>query len=226
MMRNGFIRQVSCFAASQARSGRFSVRVSDRSGITISDLLSAGRRRRLVAAARQRLSGVSFAFENLYDAHNGAAGIRSIEALGFGHIYWLGESRISAHVSRGATRWVEVDRLAGAADLRALCTARGQQLWVSALAADTANLCDWTPEVGPTCFAFGNEHSGVSDELRALADRCYTIPMYGLVQSYNLSVAVALTAWEVHHRLTASDASWWKMDEGAVTALLAKWGVE
>jgi tRNA (guanosine-2'-O-)-methyltransferase len=42
-------------------------------------------------------------------------------------------------------------------------------------------------------IVFGNEHAGISDDLRGLADGTYTIPMRGFVQSLNVSVAAALT---------------------------------
>lgn len=188
-------------------------------------MITQARRQRLIDAARQRIRDVGFAFEALYDPHNGAASIRTIEALGFGQVSWIGGGRISPCVSRGAVRWVQTDHLDTVQQLVDLCQQRKQQLWVSTLATESVDLRNWTADIGPTCFVFGNEHAGVSDELAAAADRCFTIPMPGLVQSYNLSVAVAITAWEVRRRLEESSENWWHMDDAAVATLLAKWGV-
>ena len=41
-----------------------------------------------------------------------------------------------------------------------------------------------------------NEHRGVSDEIRALADGNFVIPQVGIIQSLNISVACAVTMYE------------------------------
>jgi tRNA (guanosine-2'-O-)-methyltransferase len=48
----------------------------------------------------------------------------------------------------------------------------------------------------PTAFVFGNEHAGVTDEAAALADATVYIPMMGMIQSLNVSVACAVTIYE------------------------------
>ena len=45
-------------------------------------------------------------------------------------------------------------------------------------------------------LVFGNEHRGVSDEARSLADKNFLIPMKGFIQSLNISVSVAVTLYE------------------------------
>ena len=42
----------------------------------------------------------------------------------------------------------------------------------------------------------GNEHRGVSDDAANLADKKFLIPMYGMVQSLNVSVAAAVILYE------------------------------
>ena len=45
-------------------------------------------------------------------------------------------------------------------------------------------------------LVFGNEHSGVSDEIRAMADGNFIIPQVGIIKSLNISVACAVTLYE------------------------------
>ncbi len=42
----------------------------------------------------------------------------------------------------------------------------------------------------------GNEHRGISEEAAKLADERFSIPMYGMVQSLNVSVSAAITIYE------------------------------
>jgi tRNA (guanosine-2'-O-)-methyltransferase len=45
-------------------------------------------------------------------------------------------------------------------------------------------------------LVFGNEHRGVSSEAESLADEKFIIPMHGMVQSLNVSVAAAVVLYE------------------------------
>ncbi|MER6467247.1 TrmH family RNA methyltransferase [Streptomyces collinus] len=54
-------------------------------------------------------------------------------------------------------------------------------------------------------LAFGSERTGLSDELRARADRLLRLPMRPQVSSYNLATSVAMTLY--HWSVTAGGAS-------------------
>ena len=45
-------------------------------------------------------------------------------------------------------------------------------------------------------MVFGNEKSGVSEEIRAMADGNFIIPQVGIIKSLNISVACAVTLYE------------------------------
>jgi tRNA (guanosine-2'-O-)-methyltransferase len=47
-----------------------------------------------------------------------------------------------------------------------------------------------------TALVFGNEHDGVSEEVRLLADGNFIIPQMGIIQSLNISVACAVSLYE------------------------------
>ncbi len=49
---------------------------------------------------------------------------------------------------------------------------------------------------------FGNEHSGVSDEIRAMANGNFIIPQMGIIRSLNISVACAVTLYEALRQKT------------------------
>jgi tRNA G18 (ribose-2'-O)-methylase SpoU len=45
----------------------------------------------------------------------------------------------------------------------------------------------------PICIVMGNEESGISDEMRGQMKGLFTLPMVGFAESFNLSVATAIT---------------------------------
>ncbi len=54
-----------------------------------------------------------------------------------------------------------------------------------------------------SAIVMGNEHRGVSKEAEDLADEKFYIPMYGMVQSLNVSVSAAITIYEALRQRTA-----------------------
>jgi tRNA (guanosine-2'-O-)-methyltransferase len=52
----------------------------------------------------------------------------------------------------------------------------------------------------PTCILLGQEKTGISPEALALADSDIVIPMVGMVQSLNVSVASALILYEAQRQ--------------------------
>ena len=46
-------------------------------------------------------------------------------------------------------------------------------------------------------FVFGNEVSGVEQEIIVLCDGCIEIPQFGMKHSLNISVAAGIVLWEV-----------------------------
>jgi tRNA (guanosine-2'-O-)-methyltransferase len=57
---------------------------------------------------------------------------------------------------------------------------------------------------GRIALVFGNEHSGVSDEIRAFSDGNFVIPQVGIIQSLNISVACAVTLYEAYRQKNAA----------------------
>ena len=54
---------------------------------------------------------------------------------------------------------------------------------------DTISYIDYIPPTFPICLIFGNEITGISQDILALADKKISIPIYGIKESLNVSVA-------------------------------------
>jgi tRNA (guanosine-2'-O-)-methyltransferase len=76
----------------------------------------------------------------------------------------------------------------------------------------------------PVALVFGNEHRGISDEAAEQADGTFIIPMFGMVQSLNVSVATAVTVYEaVRQRLRAGLYAQPRLEAAEFDLLLAEW---
>ena len=72
----------------------------------------------------------------------------------------------------------------------------GYAIYATALEHDSVNLydLDYTKKIA---IVVGNEHRGVSEEGIEKADGSLYIPMFGMVQSLNVSVATAVVLYEI-----------------------------
>ena len=57
----------------------------------------------------------------------------------------------------------------------------------------------------PVCLILGNEISGVSKEIIDIADTSFEIPMMGMKQSLNVSVAYGIAVYEMIRELNYKD---------------------
>ncbi|HAN32694.1 MAG TPA: TrmH family RNA methyltransferase, partial [Myxococcales bacterium] len=71
----------------------------------------------------------------------------------------------------------------------------GFGIWVADLQAEAT--LDELPLEGKIALVVGNEAEGISAQMRELADKRYMLPMQGMVQSFNLSVALAISLQQI-----------------------------
>jgi tRNA (guanosine-2'-O-)-methyltransferase len=151
------------------------------------------RKLRRVLSARQ--PDLTVLMENVHKTHNIAAVLRTCDAVGVFEANAVSEEdEVPRHhmVSGGTRRYVRVrlhDSIVAACE--ALRTEGHQVLAAhfSDAAVDYREV-DYTP---PTAILMGSELWGVSEAAAAHADRHVAIPMNGMVQSLNVSVAAGLS---------------------------------
>lgn len=128
------------------------------------------------------------------DPHNASAVLRTADAFGVQEVHVIaGDQPFTAplHVARGSAHWLDILRHDTAQACADQLHARGYRILVASMEGKV--MPSQLRDHEPVAVVFGNEHNGVSPELRALADGTYAIPMTGFVESLNVSVAAAIT---------------------------------
>jgi tRNA (guanosine-2'-O-)-methyltransferase len=157
-------------------------------------LLTLERRQRIDEVLSTRSRAVVAVLDGLIDPHNVSAVLRSADAFGVQEVHLIdrGERFLATpKIAQGSDRWLSVVRHASPATCVAALHARGHRVYVASM--EGALRPEQLAREAKPAIVFGNEHAGVSDELRALADGSYAIPMQGFVQSLNVSVAAGIT---------------------------------
>jgi tRNA (guanosine-2'-O-)-methyltransferase len=180
--------------------------------------LTPRRRRRVLDVVLQRLSSVTVVLENLSDVHNASAVLRTAEGLGLDAIHVVEQPNKwekNNSIAKGSQRWIEVVKHQGLARCLGDLSARGFQLF----AADVGEGCVAVHEIDvdkPTALVFGSERDGLSRRAVALTDARFTVPMFGFVESFNVSVSAALALYDVSARRRARCGGAGDLDDDAL----------
>jgi tRNA (guanosine-2'-O-)-methyltransferase len=158
------------------------------------------RYKRLTDVLNKRQGNITIVLENVFDPHNISAVMRTADAVGLQDIYILNtkiprHKKWGAKSSSSAAKWLTVHQYDNAENCIGDLRKNYSTILTTHLSSDAVSLhsVDFTKKIA---MVFGNEHSGVSDEIRALADGNFIIPQVGIIRSLNISVACAVTLYE------------------------------
>ncbi len=153
---------------------------------------------RLRAVLDRRMGDLTVLLEHVDKPHNLSAILRSCDAVGVleAHAVSLkGRVPTFNRTALGSQKWVALHRHERTTDAIAMLKADGFRIYGTHLGADAVDYrdCDFT---GPTAFVLGAEKWGLSEATAAAIDQPIVIPMAGMVQSLNVSVANAILLFE------------------------------
>lgn len=166
------------------------------------DMLMPDRIKRMYEVLNTRTNHITILTEGVDDPHNQSAVLRSADAFGVQTLHVVeGRAKFKPNsiIAKSADRWVDVVEHGSIEEAIDRLKARGYQVYATALSEEAIPLED-VDVSKPTVLLFGNEHNGVSDRALAKADGNFVIPMQGYVQSLNISVAAAISLYDVTTR--------------------------
>ncbi|HEJ7917715.1 tRNA (guanosine(18)-2'-O)-methyltransferase TrmH [Serratia marcescens] len=164
--------------------------------------MSPERYARICEMLATRQPDLTVCLEQVHKPHNVSAIIRTADAVGVHqvHAVWpTTRMRTLVSSAAGSNSWVSVKTHRTIGDAVGHLKAQGMQILATNLSARAVDFreVDYTR---PTCVLLGQEKTGITEEALALADRDIVIPMIGMVQSLNVSVASALILYEAQRQ--------------------------
>lgn len=154
----------------------------------------------------QRQPDLTVCMEGVHKTHNLAAVVRTADAVGVSdvHAVWKNETmRLSGGSAAGSQNWIDVHDYNCTEDAITELKQQGMQVLVTNL-SDTAvdfREIDYTK---PTAIILGQEKFGASAKALEMADQDIVIPMVGMVQSLNVSVACSVVLYEAQRQRQAA----------------------
>jgi tRNA (guanosine-2'-O-)-methyltransferase len=165
--------------------------------------MSPERYQRIRSVLDKRQTDLTVCLENVHKPHNVSAVVRTCDAVGIHrvHTVWEKKYQFRGGTAMGSQDWVRQtnhDNIGSAMDT---LKAQNMQVLVTHLSDSAIDFRD-VDYTKPTAILFGQEKYGATDEAIGLADQDIVIPMMGMVQSLNVSVAAALVLYEAQRQRT------------------------
>lgn len=189
------------------------------------------RKQKLLSVLQKRQCDITVVLENVFDPHNISAVMRTCDAVGVQDIYVLNtkiprHKKWGAKSSSSAAKWLSVHQYDNAEECFLDLRRSYSTILTTHLSSDAVSLhsLDFTRSIA---LVFGNEHDGVSEEIRKRADGNFIIPQVGIIRSLNISVACAVTLYEAFRQKNiAGHYSRTNFEESKIERLLKEWELD
>jgi tRNA (guanosine-2'-O-)-methyltransferase len=172
--------------------------------------LTENRVKRFNKVLNNRTKHFTVATEDVYQLHNTSAVMRSCDVFGIQELHVIEEQnvkRIDREIAMGAQKWVDLIRHHSTKEAITAVKAQGYQIVATTPHENDSNLADFD-YTKKSCFFFGRETQGLSDEVINHADCFLKIPMVGFTESLNISVSAAIILQDLTQKLRASNIKW------------------
>jgi len=161
---------------------------------------------KLDAVLARRQPDLTVFAENLHKPRNFSAMVRDCDAVGINEMHALpGEDGLRKHwnTSQGAEKWMRIKIHQSTEEACISLKSEGFHLVAAHLGDATVDFreLDYTQ---PTALVLGTELFGVSETALSFVDRQISIPMMGVSQSLNVSVACAVVLYEAQRQREAA----------------------
>lgn len=162
------------------------------------------RLQRIRAVLDRRQPDLTVIADEVHKGRNIAAMLRTCDAVGIDTVHCVRPTegyRPFRGTALGTQKWVEIKLYDRVGEPLTFYRQQGFQILVTGLGA---NVCDYrVPDyTRPTVLVLGSERDGASMAALQSADYRVGIPMVGMVESYNVSVACAIILAEAQYQRT------------------------
>lgn len=173
----------------------------------LSGFVSDRRKQRLTEVLAERMRHMTVVLEDVYQAHNASAVLRSCDCFGVQDVHFIenrNKFKISEDVSMGSTQWLSITKYNAEENNTKKCLKYLKEKGYR-IVATTPHKNDCTlaqlDVTKPFALVFGTEIDGITQDVFDMADEFVKIPMYGFTESFNISVSAALCMYELTTRI-------------------------
>lgn len=189
--------------------------------------LSESRQQLFLDVVKHRTKSITVVLEDIYQSHNAAAVLRSCDCFGIQDVHIIeNRNQWNAHpdIEQGSSKWLSLHQYNEKENntLDCLNHLREEGYRIVATTPHTEMTIEEVDTSQPIALIFGTEMQGISEEVKSNADCLVRIPMYGFTESFNISVAAAVSLHALRSKL-ARDGKNIDLSEEQKAEVLLSW---
>lgn len=173
---------------------------------------------------------ITVVLEDIFKPHNASAVLRTCDCFGLQDVHVIektNEYKINPFVTRGASQWVDLHKYhnpngSAVKDCFSNLRQKGYKIYGTSPSETSISSYDLEPSE-KIALVFGNEHEGISEEVRSEVDGLVHIPMLGFTESFNISVAASILLYELMKKIKQNDSADIYLSESEKDVLRLKW---
>lgn len=194
----------------------------------LSGFVTEARLKRFEEVLVNRTRHISIGLENIYQPHNASAVLRSCDCFGIQDVHIIENTNkytFNPDVSLGSEKWLTLNRYNDGDKSLENCIStlknKGYTIAVTSLHKDSYSI-ENVPLNSKIALFFGTEMRGATADLESKADMFVKIPMLGFTESFNISVAAAISMYSLSSRLRKEEIKW-QLSESEKEELRLQW---
>jgi len=197
----------------------------------LSQYLTPARQALFERVLNYRTRHLTVAVEDLYQERNASAVLRSCECFGVQDVHIIenyNKYRISSGIAKGAEEWLSLHIYDDQPNNSLACIRRLRQQGYRIIATTPHTHDCLISEYDisqKSAFFFGGEKPGLSQTVMQQADGFVKIPMVGVTESFNISVAAAIVLYELTRRLHQRQDIPWQLTGEERLQLKVEWAL-
>lgn len=214
--------------------GQQEFKLEDEEGLItyLSTYISAHKKATIDSVLAQRTRFFTIVLEDIFKPHNASAVLRTCDCFGIQDIHLIEKTdtyKINPFVTRGAAQWVDLHKYfktdeSAVDDCFGRLRSEGYAIYGTSPVTNSLSIHDLP--ILPTqkvALVFGNEHEGISEEVKSKVDGLVHIPMRGFTESFNISVSASIFLYELIKRASAMEIPNFNLTEQEQAELRLKW---
>lgn len=196
----------------------------------LGQFLSDNRKSVIEKVLSQRTRFFTVVLEDVHKPHNASAVLRTCDCFGLQDVHIIekqSQYKVNPYVTRGASGWLDLHKYhnhSGTAveDCFKGLKDKGYKIYGTSPAETSISSYDLNPDE-KIALVFGNEHEGISDEVKEKVDGLVHIPMLGFTESFNISVSASILLYELVKKAKSLDIPNYSLSEDEKNILRIKW---
>lgn len=192
--------------------------------------LSESRKSVIEKVLAKRTRHFTVILEDISKPHNASAVLRTADCFGLQDVHVIehtNQYKVNPYVTRGASHWIDLHKYSSKDSSPVLncfgkLRANGYKIYGTSPAPGSMTIHELDP-LEKIALVFGNEHNGISQDVKDQADGLVHIPMMGFTESFNISVSASIFLYELTKKVKDAQIESYHLSEPEKNVLRMKW---